>query len=138
MTAELRGKPPVPRIALDRRHALMTLAYLAGIFWLSSRPDLGFREGRPLVMLLFNLAHVPLFAGLAYGVFKTLAAPRTWRGAALAFALSAACAALDEWHQSFVPGRYASLGDFLLDAAGIAAVLLAVRLREPGREDARR
>jgi VanZ family protein len=36
--------------------------------------------------------------------------------------------AVDEWHQSFVPGRHASLVDFLLDIVGIGGMLLMVRL----------
>ena len=27
--------------------------------------------------------------------------------------------ALDEWHQSFVPGRHASVGDWVADSAGV-------------------
>ena len=27
--------------------------------------------------------------------------------------------ALDEWHQSFVPGRYSSVGDWVADSAGV-------------------
>ena len=40
----------------------------------------------------------------------------------MAFAFS------DEWHQSFVPGRYFSYGDILLDAIGVALGLLAGEL----------
>ncbi len=44
----------------------------------------------------------------------------------MAIALVAGYAALDEFHQSFVPGRTASVADVLLDTAGgIAAQILA-------------
>ena len=46
--------------------------------------------------------------------------------------------ALDEWHQSFVPGRTASMGDWAADSAGVilGLVLFATfssRSRENGR-----
>jgi VanZ family protein len=35
----------------------------------------------------------------------------------------------DEWHQSFVPGRYASLTDVALDVAGaVLGIWLAARM----------
>ncbi len=46
--------------------------------------------------------------------------------------------ALDEWHQSFVPGRYASVADWVADGAGVMLGLvlfsgLSSRLRRGGR-----
>ena len=34
----------------------------------------------------------------------------------------------DEWHQSFIPGRVASIWDVLFDAAGIAAAVFTYRI----------
>ena len=34
----------------------------------------------------------------------------------------------DEWHQSFIPGRVASIWDVLFDAVGIAAAVLTYRI----------
>lgn len=43
-----------------------------------------------------------------------------------AFAAVAAFGALDEWHQSFVPGRLMEFSDFVADTAGgLAAVVLS-------------
>jgi VanZ family protein len=36
-------------------------------------------------------------------------------------------AVLDEWHQSFVPGRMASVSDFGRDLIGIVGMLVALR-----------
>lgn len=49
--------------------------------------------------------------------------------ALLAFIISAAYAASDELHQSFVPGRTASFMDVLLDCSGAAAACLALLVR---------
>jgi VanZ family protein len=117
---------------LDRRYSLLTVAYLLAIYWLSSLPDLSAHESPPLVRLLMNLGHVPLYAGLAFCVLKSLSpAPMAARARyGLVFVACGACGGLDEWHQSFVPGRDCSLGDFLLDLAGIAVMLVLLRLHE--------
>ena len=41
----------------------------------------------------------------------------------MAFFISLLYAVIDELHQSFVPGRYASLNDFMLDSIGIVYAL---------------
>ncbi len=120
------------RTRLDRRYGLLTVAYLLTIYWLSSLPDLSAHESPPLVRLVMNLGHIPLFAGLAFCVLKSLSpAPMAaWARYGLAFLACGACGGLDEWHQSFVPGRDCSTGDFLLDLAGIAVMLVLLRLHE--------
>ena len=72
-------------------------------------------------------------AGL-YGVLGALAARSAWDArpglAAVAGVLLGVLlfAALDEWHQSFIPGRSADPRDWLADAVGaIAGAALAVR-----------
>jgi len=125
---------PVPPVRIDPRYALLTAAYLMVIYWMSSLPDLSGPRQDPLTLFFMNLGHLPLFAFLALCVVKTLKAVGTtwWPRYALAFAVSAASGALDEWHQSFVPGRSSSVGDFLVDVLGIGAMLLLLRLGGPG------
>ena len=54
--------------------------------------------------------------------------PRAWlQAAAWAFGITVAYAILDEWHQSFVPGRRFALLDIVFDAAG-AALAIALRI----------
>ena len=52
--------------------------------------------------------------------------PNQWCGACAgwAFALAVAYAASDEWHQSFVPSREASVHDVIIDATGAALGLV--------------
>jgi len=53
--------------------------------------------------------------------------------AAIAFVIAVAYAGTDEWHQSYVPGRSASVSDVAVDACGVAlgaiALLAARRLK---------
>ena len=66
-----------------------------------------------------------------YGLLGTLAcriAPRGKFAALGAWLLVALYAASDEWHQSFVPGRFADLGDWIADTLG-AAVAIGLYVR---------
>ncbi len=60
--------------------------------------------------------------------------PVTW--AAVAIVLASAWGAVDEWHQSGVPGRTASIADLLADVVGAAlagSVALVSTTRGRGR-----
>lgn len=43
--------------------------------------------------------------------------------------ISVVFAALDEWHQAYIPGRFADIYDFFSDSLGIAIVVLAAYMR---------
>lgn len=118
-------------MTLDRRFGFLTVAWMGAIYWLSSRPDLGTTGSGPVEQIASNLAHIPLFAGLAFSWFKALSARQeaSWWRYGLTFLGTGAYAALDEWHQSFVPGRQASVGDVLVDLAGIGGMLLILRVQ---------
>jgi len=104
-----------------------TLGYMGAIYWLSSLPGdgdpaqdslAGFIAWTPPA--LQNLLHMPLFGLLAWLWWRSL---RGWveRSRELlltAFLLTVCYGILDEWHQYYIPGRYASLTDMLLNAAG--------------------
>ncbi len=96
---------------------LLPLVYMCGVFFLSSIPG---RElyGWGLTTLLANLAHIPLYAGLAWATLWAVQGPQGRRVlwvalACLGFALT------DEFHQTFVPGRVFSLVDVGADGIGI-------------------
>ncbi len=96
---------------------LIVLLYMAGMFVISSVP--GSQIDRlGLSARWVNLAHVPLFAGLAMVSFWAQEAPRWLRTLCAAIAC-AAFALSDEWHQAMVPGRRFSAYDLQLDALGI-------------------
>ncbi len=107
------------------------LAYMAGIYLLSSIPDL--EAPRTLGEKLLhwtpanvqNLLHVPLYGGLAAlwyrALFPSLKSARN--AALLTLAITLAYAFFDEWHQLHVPGRFGSLTDIALNLVGIGGTL---------------
>jgi hypothetical protein len=62
-----------------------------------------------------KLAHIVAFGALATMVELALR-PRAW----LFFALPLAVSAADEFHQAFLPGRCASIEDWLAGAVGVS------------------
>lgn len=113
---------------------LLPAAWALTIWWLSSQDDLP-STGLPLpewlASILYNCAHPVVFGLLA--LFSVPLLPRAGRWVAWsggrALALLAGVTAyglVDEWHQSSVIGRTASLFDTLSDAVGAAAVLVVV------------
>ena len=67
-----------------------------------------------------NALHVPAYAALAWSWCWALGAwlPVPVARAFAACSIASAYGVFDEWHQSFVPGRYASLTDVILNVAG--------------------
>ena len=118
------------------RWPLLAIAYMAALFLLSSIPDdsdLGRRILFPPPAVQ-NLLHVPVYAGLSWIWWRALRARTGPRPAALlAGAIATGYGVLDEIHQMYVPGRFASITDALLNTAGAAAVVAWVFLRAPDR-----
>jgi VanZ family protein len=112
------------------------------LYWLSSIPGTSLPDDPAHYALLQwispsvqNTLHVPAFAVLSgtwcWALQAWLRAPVVRLAAA--FAIAAAYGVFDEWHQSFVPGRYASLTDVALDVVGAAlGVWLAIRFWTDG------
>jgi VanZ family protein len=75
-------------------------------------------------------AHVLIYASLAWAYLRGLAGGRapSWREAVLAIMLAGLYGASDEFHQSFVPGRGATVVDVGIDTLG-AALGVAVSAR---------
>ena len=103
----------------------VAVGLLAAIFWVSHQP-------RPPVPLLFRhsdkLLHAVAYAALALSCYTALRVTWPWHGyrwhAWIAGTMAAAYGATDEWHQTFVPGRVASIEDWGFDAGGAFAVAL--------------
>lgn len=96
---------------------------------------LGEEPGFPLCWLA-NFFHFPLFGGLAWTLAQaSVRSPEEKRGvrAAGVVLLVVLYGALDEWHQSQVPGRSADPFDVVTDGLGAAAFVLLWRARGSGR-----
>jgi VanZ family protein len=104
----------------------LLLFYCLFIYWLSDQPSLP-------VPMLFSMQDKILHAG-AYFIMEAFA----WRSfkhlfnspIMLALVSTVFCSLYgisDEWHQSFVMGRYSDIGDWLADTGGaaLAAFLIA-------------
>ncbi|GAC1400178.1 MAG: hypothetical protein NVSMB68_15200 [Thermoanaerobaculia bacterium] len=117
------------------RYWLPALAWSAVLILLSGRSGSSSVTGRVLELILppssdlFEPLHYIIrktLHVLAYGLlgaldFRAVRGPRrgwTLRWSALAVILATAIASLDEWHQSFVPGRTGSPVEVLVDCAG--------------------
>jgi VanZ family protein len=84
-----------------------------------------------------KLVHLGLYAVLGAALaFARARGTKTVSHLAM-IAIGAAYGVSDEWHQSFVPGRVPSVGDWLADAAGVAlgyGLVLLVVYRRRGEE----
>jgi VanZ family protein len=96
------------------------LAWMALIFILSAQSQLPTPQEYWLDVLVEKSAHTFEFAVLAALLSRALAGGRSpsWRVLGTAVLLAWLYAVLDEWHQSFVPGRSADWHDVVFDWLG--------------------
>jgi VanZ family protein len=102
---------------------LPALAFYLLVFFLSSR-DLGVQlDGEWLDKFPHALEFALLGFLLAFGFFHSLGASALTK-VTLTFLTGLLLGFLDEFHQSFVPGRTADVRDIAADAAGVACGIL--------------
>ena len=129
----MKDKLNIP--ACNSRYCVIwPLLYMAGIFCLSSISDQGAANDKlnPLGWIspnVQNFLHLPVYGGLAFLWFWAL---RHWLAESgyrylLALTLTLGFGLLDEWHQTFVPGRFGSLTDAGLNLIGAVVGLLIYR-----------
>ncbi|MBF0358995.1 MAG: VanZ family protein [Magnetococcales bacterium] len=101
------------------------LSYSAFIFYLSGKNDIKLPVyDIPFQDKVFHGVAYALMAYIASRFFSSLSKtdwPLFW-----SWVYCLVYGASDEWHQSFVPGRYADIFDWYADAAGAAVVLLVI------------
>ena len=120
--------PGVGRVASSW---LPPLAWMAIIFWFSSRHGGGHLPTAEIVVR--KLGHMLGYLVLTLLLVRALRRSGSLYAVPVAMAVALAYAASDEWHQSFVPGRTATVHDVGIDAIGIGIAALAVtrtRLRQ--------
>lgn len=108
----------------------LVLAHGGVIWWLSSFSNVGPKVDSALWAVLGNLAHAPLFGILALFVATALLRddgtgwPRIEvRSVVAVLSIVGLYGAIDEWHQSFTPGRRPSPMDLATDLIGASCVL---------------
>ena len=115
------------RMAPSKLHVGLPLLMMGAFYWLSSLPGTPMPDDPALYGLFYwvppsaqNALHVPAYAALAWSWCWALGAwlPVPVARAIAACSIASAYGVFDEWHQSFVPGRYASLTDVILNVAG--------------------
>ncbi|MBF0179708.1 MAG: VanZ family protein [Magnetococcales bacterium] len=112
---------------------ILTLLVYSGLIHLLSSI-----EGQPGVQLFENqdkVEHVIAFGVMACVAWCVLRIHPLFQRAWLwAWCYVAAYGAFDEWHQLFVPGRYADVADWMADAIGAAlAICLLEYLHARGK-----
>lgn len=117
---------------------LPVVAYMAMLYWFSSWTDVPAAPGG----LSDKQVHFLLYAGLAVVSARALARGQ-WRALTLLVAIGATAVAsaygiVDEYHQTWVPGRTFERADMIVDALGALAASVALwawsilRMRTPG------
>lgn len=109
---------------------LLPISVAAAITALSHSPTypLGIQLPQPLDKLAHLAAFATLAASLDFAWARTTRRQPTHRRHLCIFAITCLFGALDEWHQSFVPGRVASAWDWAADSIGAALGLAAACL----------
>ena len=112
-------------------YRLLAVGWMMLIFFLSSQSSL------PAVLFFSGadlLLHAVFYAILCVFLARSFTDPqiRNWNRVILLTILVTAYGITDEYHQSFVPGRSASIGDVLADNVGgfLAAAMLFWRDRK--------
>jgi VanZ family protein len=99
---------------------LPPFAYAAFVFYLSSLPSWKIEAVSSIPDYLLHLAEYAVFAWLSLRFIRNITKGRVnGKSNIIVIIILALFAISDEWHQSFVPGRFASVLDFIADLAGI-------------------
>ena len=115
----------------DLLHWLPAILCASLIFFLSEQTPTVFRSTSNI---LVHFVEFGLFAlSIVWGVTSGFLTDLTLKRAIWIWSAAAIYAASDEFHQSFVPSRVASIGDVAADAAGAASFLLLVYLVKRGK-----
>ena len=83
---------------------------------------------------LHGIAYATLTTTIAYGLSAGFRQLGSWkRKLVIAVALALAYGLIDEWHQSFVPGRDPAVGDWIADGVGAVIAAGLMYWRPPSR-----
>jgi len=113
------------KIFFKKSQFLLPVLLMALIFVFSSIP-VPIDQNKPNFFIFLNpgiqnLLHIPLFGILSYFWIRALTISKhlDWKKIFVALIALSAFGCLDEFHQTFVPGRYGSFLDIILNFIGI-------------------
>jgi VanZ family protein len=112
---------------------LPALGWAGLIFFLSHQPQSAYDRLGLTGELLSAAGHLVVYAGLMATLTLALRRGSNLDGGrilGLAFLLAALYGLTDEFHQSFIPGRKATLIDWIIDLVGAGLVWIALQRRE--------
>ena len=101
----------------------MVVGWMGVIFYLSSISSFKVPD-RLVNSISSNIAHFTEFFILCMLLFRAIKKSTRWEIKKIIIAscvFSVIYAFLDEFHQSFVPGRFPSIGDIFVDTLGISS-----------------
>ncbi|MDQ7837651.1 MAG: VanZ family protein [Thermodesulfobacteriota bacterium] len=111
-----------------QKSILLPLLYMAFIFAASSIP--GGRETGGVFFFLrpkiSNLLHIPAY-GLLFILWHRYFSAKTPRAVIYSFGVATVCGMLNEFWQLFVPNRYPSMLDIMLNTLGASLGFIMVR-----------
>ena len=114
----------------NSKYALPAIFYAGLIFFLSSLPS----SVVPNLGISFGDLIIHFFEYSVFGYFLALAIMQSpskinWKNFLAVFIIGSLYAASDEYHQSFVEGRFSEVNDFLADSAGVILGLVVFVIR---------
>ena len=104
------------------KYWIPVIVWLAVVFALSAIPSLQVESLGMADFVFRKLAHLGEFLILAVLLFRAIkfhSREKVWKIFLLVLFLGFLYAALDEFHQLYVPGREGSLIDVLIDSSGV-------------------
>jgi hypothetical protein len=122
---------PLPQRWSTHSRVGLPVFWMALLWWQSSKTSTEagillrwLAQWLPSLIPADKFVHAVLYAGLC-GLWLWARPGRPWQALGLAMAYGA----VDEWHQSWVPGRDASVLDWLADGVGASIIALLGRHR---------
>jgi VanZ family protein len=106
---------------------LLTCCWIAAIYYLSSRSDINFEISFAAKDKLFHMAAYGLLGVFILGIMRPSLTGYSYNQVALATLMATVYGVMDEWHQSYVPGRSSDPLDLVADFVGALLATLAVR-----------
>ncbi len=104
---------------------LLVIIWAGFIFFLSHQPELKSGLSHQWDFILRKIAHVTEYAVLTFFLIRALAQYQLSKKKILimSFVFALLYALSDEYHQSFILGRQATLRDVLIDSLGIILII---------------